>query len=68
VAEDPDVDGIVVIGEVGGDAEERLAKLYAEGAIRKPIVAYAAGRTAPPGKRMGHAGASNAGIRRCKGD
>ncbi|MEM1597118.1 MAG: succinate--CoA ligase subunit alpha [Pyrobaculum sp.] len=57
VAEDPDVEGIVVIGEVGGDAEERLAKLYAEGAINKPIVAYVAGRTAPPGKRMGHAGA-----------
>ncbi len=57
VAQDPDVDAIVVIGEVGGDAEERLAKLYAEGAIGKPIVAYVAGRTAPPGKRMGHAGA-----------
>jgi succinyl-CoA synthetase alpha subunit len=57
VAQDPEVEGIVVIGEVGGDAEERLAKLYAEGAINKPIVAYVAGRTAPPGKRMGHAGA-----------
>ncbi len=57
VAQDPEVEGIVVIGEVGGDAEERLARLYAEGAISKPIVAYVAGRTAPPGKRMGHAGA-----------
>jgi succinyl-CoA synthetase alpha subunit len=57
VAQDPEVEGIVVIGEVGGDAEERLAKLYTEGAINKPIVAYVAGRTAPPGKRMGHAGA-----------
>jgi len=57
VAADPEVEGVVVIGEVGGDAEERLAKLYAEGAIRKPMVAYIAGRTAPPGKRMGHAGA-----------
>lgn len=57
VAEDPEVEGIVVIGEVGGDAEERIAKLYAEGAFNKPIVAYVAGRTAPPGKRMGHAGA-----------
>ncbi|AET32019.1 succinate--CoA ligase subunit alpha [Pyrobaculum ferrireducens] len=57
VAADPEVEGIVVIGEVGGDAEERLAKLYAEGAINKPMVAYVAGRTAPPGKRMGHAGA-----------
>ncbi|MFN3804320.1 MAG: succinate--CoA ligase subunit alpha [Pyrobaculum sp.] len=54
-AEDPEVEGIVVIGEVGGDAEERLARLYAE--IDKPVVAYVAGRTAPPGKRMGHAGA-----------
>ncbi|AFA38711.1 succinyl-CoA synthetase, alpha subunit [Pyrobaculum oguniense TE7] len=57
VAQDPDVEGIVVIGEVGGDAEERLAKMYAEGAINKPMAAYVAGRTAPPGKRMGHAGA-----------
>jgi len=57
VAGDPEVEGIVVIGEVGGDAEERLARLYAEGAVNKPLVAYVAGRTAPPGKRMGHAGA-----------
>lgn len=57
VAADPAVDAVVVIGEVGGDAEERLAKLYSEGAIDKPVVAYVAGRTAPPGKRMGHAGA-----------
>ena len=57
VASDPEVEGIVVIGEVGGDAEERLARLYAEGAVNKPLVAYVAGRTAPPGKRMGHAGA-----------
>ncbi|MFB6489927.1 MAG: succinate--CoA ligase subunit alpha [Thermoproteus sp. AZ2] len=57
MAKDPEIDAIVAIGEVGGDAEERLAKLYAEGAIGKPIVAYVAGRTAPPEKRMGHAGA-----------
>jgi succinyl-CoA synthetase alpha subunit len=57
VAQDPEVEGMVVIGEVGGDAEERLARLYAEGVINKPVVAYVAGRTAPPGKRMGHAGA-----------
>lgn len=57
MAKDPDIDAIVAIGEVGGDAEERLAKLYAEGAIRKPVVGYVAGRTAPPEKRMGHAGA-----------
>ena len=57
LARDPDTDVIVVIGEVGGDAEERLAKLYEAGRIGKPVVAYVAGRTAPPGKRMGHAGA-----------
>jgi succinyl-CoA synthetase alpha subunit len=57
MARDPDIDAIVVIGEVGGDAEERLARLYAEGAIKKPLVGYVAGRTAPPEKRMGHAGA-----------
>lgn len=57
MSRDPEIDAIVAIGEVGGDAEERLAKLYAEGVIKKPIVAYVAGRTAPPEKRMGHAGA-----------
>ena len=57
MAQDPEIDAIVAIGEVGGDAEERLAKLYAEGVIKKPIVGYVAGRTAPPEKRMGHAGA-----------
>ncbi|MDT7895417.1 MAG: succinate--CoA ligase subunit alpha [Desulfurococcales archaeon] len=48
---------IVVIGEIGGDAEERLAQYVREKGMVKPIVAYIAGRTAPPGKRMGHAGA-----------
>ncbi|UXD21553.1 succinyl-CoA synthetase subunit alpha [Ignicoccus pacificus DSM 13166] len=54
---DPDTDLIVVIGEIGGDAEERLAAAIKRGEITKPVVAYVAGRTAPPGKRMGHAGA-----------
>jgi len=54
---DKDTDVIVVIGEIGGDMEERLAKHIADGWIKKPVVAYIAGRTAPPGKRMGHAGA-----------
>jgi len=54
---DPDTHAIVVIGEVGGDAEERLASLYGRGLIKKPLVAYVVGKTAPPGKRMGHAGA-----------
>ncbi len=55
--EDPETDLIVVIGEIGGDAEERLAAAIKRGEVKKPVVAYVAGRTAPPGKRMGHAGA-----------
>ena len=55
--EDPDTKGIVVIGEIGGDAEERLAEYVKRGKVSKPIIAYIAGKTAPPGKRMGHAGA-----------
>lgn len=54
---DSDTNGIVVIGEIGGDAEERLAKHVSSHRIRKPVVAFVAGMTAPPGKRMGHAGA-----------
>ncbi|MCS7095244.1 MAG: succinate--CoA ligase subunit alpha [Thaumarchaeota archaeon] len=48
---------VVLIGEIGGDAEERVARRVIETNYPKPIVAYVAGRTAPPGKRMGHAGA-----------
>jgi succinyl-CoA synthetase alpha subunit len=47
---------VVMVGEIGGDAEERAAE-WSEGNMTKPIVAYIAGLTAPPGKRMGHAGA-----------
>ncbi len=54
---DPQTKAIVMIGEIGGDAEERVAKMVKEGKIKKPIVAFIAGRTAPEGKRMGHAGA-----------
>ncbi len=54
--QDPDTDLIVMVGEIGGDAEERAAEFIAA-EISKPVVAYIAGFTAPPGKQMGHAGA-----------
>ena len=53
---DPETDMIVMVGEIGGDAEERAAEFIAA-EISKPVVAYIAGFTAPPGKQMGHAGA-----------
>ncbi len=54
--EDPDTDAVVMIGEIGGDAEERAAA-YIKDHVRKPVVGYVAGFTAPEGKTMGHAGA-----------
>jgi succinyl-CoA synthetase alpha subunit len=54
--EDPDTDAIVMIGEIGGDAEERAAAYIADH-VTKPVVGYVAGFTAPEGKTMGHAGA-----------
>ena len=54
--QDPETEGIVIVGEIGGDAEERAAEFIAE-SVSKPVVAYIAGFTAPPGKQMGHAGA-----------
>jgi succinyl-CoA synthetase alpha subunit len=55
-AADPDTDLLVLVGEIGGTAEEEAAE-YIRASFSKPVVAYIAGRSAPPGKRMGHAGA-----------
>ena len=65
--DDPETEAVVMIGEIGGDEEERAARFIAE-RMDKPVVAYIAGFEAPPGKRMGHAGAIISGTAQAKAE
>jgi len=67
-AEDKDTEAVCLIGEIGGDAEEKAAAFIKDSRYPKPVFGFVAGLTAPPGKRMGHAGAIISGSKGRAGD